>query len=86
LDKVREFERKALEIKELLKNPFKTGDLEHKLEALLELMRSMKKEELVKVKPLYEEIKHLLNRNIDIIAGAVKPFLKLNRGVISRRV
>ena len=83
---VKKFREKALQVKEILKNPFDTKDLELKMAELYELMKGMNREELLAVREDYEEIKNLLNRNIEIVAGGLKPFLKLERGVISRRV
>lgn len=84
--KVEEFRNLVGEVKEILKNPFDTKDLELKLKKMYALMKNMSKEELLEVKRDYEEVKTLLSRNLEIIAGGVKPFLKLERGVISRRV
>ncbi len=83
---VKKFKEKAFQVKEILKNPFDTKDLEFKMAELYELMKGMNREELLEVREDYEEIKNLLNRNIEIVAGGLKPFLKLERGVISRRV
>ncbi len=87
MSRVKEFRKRAEEVREILKNPFNPKGLEDKLLELLKIMQGMSREEIVGIKAEYEEIKKLLNRNIEIVAGGVKPFLRLeNRGFISRRV
>ncbi len=66
-DRVKEL---IIEIREILKNPFKPFGLEKKLSELLELMKNMDAEELALCRSDIEDIKRLMGRNIDIVADS----------------
>ncbi len=76
-----------LEIKEILKNPFKPFGLEEKLAELLEVMKGMSAEELAMCKSDIEDIKKLMQRNIDIVADSANNLANiLSSRNFSRRV
>jgi len=75
------------EIKTILLNPFKPYGLEKKLEELLNLMKEMEPKELALCKNDIEDIKRLMERNIDIVADSANNMAKLIRKKgFSRRV
>ncbi len=58
------------EIKEILKDPFKPFGIEDKLRELFELMKDMDARELALCKSDIEDIKRLMERNINIVADS----------------
>ncbi len=75
------------EIKTILLNPFKPFGLEEKLEELLNLMKEMDPKEVAMCKSDIEDIKRLMERNIDIVADSANNMAEiLSKKGFSRRV
>ena len=78
---------KLLEIRDTLLDPFSPDGLEEKFMELYGILSSMDAPQLRDVLPLYEEIRLLLYRNLEIISGSLKPIVeRYSDSLFSRRV
>jgi len=80
--------REKLErLKDRLLDPFDVEGLERDFSELLELMKKASPQELREAQEVFEEVRALLVRNMDIISGSLKPVAeRAYSGLFSRRV
>ncbi len=82
-----ELREKILRIKERLLDPFKVDNLEEDFSDLLNLLKEADKREILEIREEFEEVKKLIERNLSIISGGLRPLLERTQGsIFSRRV